>query len=213
MLGSIVSLEKSSNKASQADLRKLASFLQKDAKKQPIHSGSCWRRYVFKEVPVRSSLILLTILLGISTTAQAVKFKYKNIEDFKTLSVFSSVEKFEQNYQNYTQDCLDNTGGGTGGIKCYIGYKMWDRELNIYYKKTNKSLADDGKILLKKSQLTWIKERDQSIDFNSYLLNKEYSGQIGTMYSLMRAADTSSAIVPIVRQRALVLKKWSEYIN
>jgi hypothetical protein len=33
------------NKASQADLRKLSSFLQKDAKKQPIHSGSCWRRY------------------------------------------------------------------------------------------------------------------------------------------------------------------------
>ena len=33
------------NKASQSDLRKLSSFLQKDAKKQPIHCGSCWRRY------------------------------------------------------------------------------------------------------------------------------------------------------------------------
>jgi hypothetical protein len=45
MLASIVSLVKSANKASQSDLRKLAAFLQKDAKKQPIHSGSCWRRY------------------------------------------------------------------------------------------------------------------------------------------------------------------------
>ncbi len=44
MLGSIVSLAKSANKASQSDLRKLSSFLQKYAKKQPIHSGSCWRR-------------------------------------------------------------------------------------------------------------------------------------------------------------------------
>jgi hypothetical protein len=35
----------SANKASQSDLRKLSSFLQKNAKKQPIHSGSCWRRY------------------------------------------------------------------------------------------------------------------------------------------------------------------------
>ena len=38
---------KNHNKASQSDLRKLSSFLQKDAKKQPIHSGSCWRRYAY----------------------------------------------------------------------------------------------------------------------------------------------------------------------
>jgi hypothetical protein len=44
MLGSIVSLAKSANKASQADLLKLSSFLQKHAKKKTIHSGSCWRR-------------------------------------------------------------------------------------------------------------------------------------------------------------------------
>ncbi|WP_434339277.1 hypothetical protein [Motilimonas cestriensis] len=39
-------LQRTYNKASQAGLRKLSSFLQKYAKKQPIHSGSCWRRYV-----------------------------------------------------------------------------------------------------------------------------------------------------------------------
>ncbi len=33
------------NKASKSDLRKLSSFLQKHAKKQPTYSGSFWRRY------------------------------------------------------------------------------------------------------------------------------------------------------------------------
>jgi hypothetical protein len=38
-------LEVRVNKASKSDLRKLSSFLQKNAKKQPSHSGSFWRRY------------------------------------------------------------------------------------------------------------------------------------------------------------------------
>jgi len=36
--------EKVHNKASQSDLRKLSSFLQKTAKNQPAYSGSCWQR-------------------------------------------------------------------------------------------------------------------------------------------------------------------------
>ena len=34
------------NKVVMCPLRKLSSFLQTAAKKQPIHSGSCWRRCV-----------------------------------------------------------------------------------------------------------------------------------------------------------------------
>gem|GEM_PF-4887828 len=41
----IRSSSKMFNKASQSDLRKLSSFLQKDVKKLPTHSGSCWRRW------------------------------------------------------------------------------------------------------------------------------------------------------------------------
>jgi len=41
---------KTQNKASKSDLRKLSSFLQKYAKKQPTYSGSFWRRYMQKEV-------------------------------------------------------------------------------------------------------------------------------------------------------------------
>jgi hypothetical protein len=42
-------VENHTNKASQSDLRKLSSFLQKHAKKQPPHSGSCWRRYAIRD--------------------------------------------------------------------------------------------------------------------------------------------------------------------
>ena len=161
---------------------------------------------------MKSKIIFFAILLGVSTSVQAVNYDYKTVEDFEPLSNFSSVESFEKNYQRYTQDCLDNTGGGTGGIKCFISYKIWDRELNIYYNKVYKSLDKNGKVLLKKSQLTWIAERDQSSAFNSFLIDKEYAGKKGTMYSLLKAGDASKAISPIVKQRALVLKGWYEYM-
>jgi hypothetical protein len=37
---------------SDIDLRKLPSFLQKHAKKQPSYSGTFWRRYVALEIGV-----------------------------------------------------------------------------------------------------------------------------------------------------------------
>lgn len=34
------------NKPRQSDFRKLSYFLKKYAKKQPVHSGSCWQRQI-----------------------------------------------------------------------------------------------------------------------------------------------------------------------
>ena len=67
--------------------------------------------------------------------AFAVDYPYKKADDFKKLESFKSVEQFEANYKKYVQHCLDNTGGGTGGIPCFVGYDLWDRELNTYYNK------------------------------------------------------------------------------
>jgi uncharacterized protein YecT (DUF1311 family) len=159
---------------------------------------------------------LFFLLIGFMTASVSFAFDYfdyKKINDFKTLSSFKSVSKFEANFQRYTQDCIDSTGGGTGGIPCFVGYELWDRELNIYYAKLMKILGEKEKGLLKESQLTWIKERDTSIDFNSRLLDKKYKNETGTMYALMRARDADEMITPIVKQRALLLKKWYEYIQ
>jgi uncharacterized protein YecT (DUF1311 family) len=157
-------------------------------------------------------IIMFFFLYQVYTLSYAVDYDYKEVKDFDVLSSFKSIEEFEANYEKYVQHCLDNTYGGTGGIPCFIGYEMWDRELNIYYKKLYSQLDNNGKQLLKKSQKAWLKERDLSIRFNSLLLDKKYTEQ-GTMFLLMRSGDADSMITPIIKQRALILKKWFEYLK
>jgi len=158
------------------------------------------------------NLIIIAFINSISFTALASKleYEYKEVDSFETLSEYANTEQFEQSYQNYIQDCLDHSGGGAGGIRCLIDYEIWDRELNIYYRKLHQVLDNKGKDMLKTAQLAWIEKRDLSIDFNSYILDLEYEGKIGTMYLLMRAGDANRVIAKIVKQRALLLKKWYE---
>lgn len=161
-----------------------------------------------------STLRIFCAVVSLMTTsvAFAADYPYKKVDDFKTLESFKSIDEFESGYKKYTQHCLDNTGGGSGGVPCLIGYEIWDRELNIYYSKLMKILGEQEKNLLKESQLAWIKERDKTIDFNSLLLDKKYT-TTGTMYVLMRAGDADAVITLIVKQRALLLKKWLEFIR
>jgi uncharacterized protein YecT (DUF1311 family) len=154
----------------------------------------------------------LLIILSVSVV-HSIDFTTKTKNDFPTLSKFKDVEAFEHHYQEYIQTCLDNTGGGTGGIPCLIGYEMWDRELNIYYKELHDKLDNAGKNSLKQFQIAWLKERDLSIKFNSILLDRKYQGKLGTMYSLMRAGDAHKMMVPIIKQRALYLKNASNILT
>jgi uncharacterized protein YecT (DUF1311 family) len=158
-------------------------------------------------------IFCLVICLITPSITFAIDYKYKKIDDFKTLESFKSVDEFESSYNKYVQECADNTGGGTGGIPCLTGYELWDRELNIYYSRLMKVLGEKEKELLKESQREWIKEREKSIDFNSSLLDKKYKDETGTMYSLMRAGEADSMMTPIAKQRALLLKKWLEFIE
>ncbi len=157
-------------------------------------------------------LMLFSLLLFAQSNAWASIYEYKSINDFKDLSSYNSIEEFEASYQKYVQDCLDNTGGGTGGISCHIGYEIWDRELNYYYKKIAPLLNKKELTALKESQRAWIKERDLSIEFNSMLLDHKYPPQ-GTMYALMRSGSADKLITPIIKQRTLVLKRWYELKN
>lgn len=152
---------------------------------------------------------LISSMLFIMTMSQvhAVSFEYKKVNDFNVLSSFNNVHEFEESYASYVQNCLDHTGGGTGGISCFIGSKLWDRELNTYYKKLGAILNNK-----EKSQRRWIKERDTSIEFNSMILNRDYSEQ-GTMYALIRAGKVDEMITPIIKERALVLKRWYELLK
>jgi len=138
-------------------------------------------------------------------------FDYKTPKDFKTLENFKSVEAFEASYAEYVQDCFDNTGGGTGGIRCtQLEYELWDREMNIYYKRLLAKVSDPT--ALKESQRLWIQMRDKTIEVNSALLDRRYQEQ-GTMYALMRAGDAARIITPLVKQRALMLRDMVVLLN
>ena len=143
----------------------------------------------------------------------AERYKYKEINEFKSLESFNSIEEFESYFQEYIQDCLNNTSGGTAGIPCLIKSQIWDRELNTYYKKLMNILQEKEKKLLQESQRAWIQERDQSATFNSRLLDIKYEGKMGTMYALMRAGDADGLIAPIVKQRTLLLRTWFEFVE
>ena len=161
----------------------------------------------------RLGVFCLVVGLMIPSVTLAVDYKHKTIDYFKTLESFKSVDEFESYYGKYIHDCLDNTYGGTGGIPCLIGYELWDRELNIYYNRLMKVLGEKERELLKESQLAWIKERDYSIAFNFRLLDNKYEKETGTMYQLMRAGDSDEMMTPVVKQRALLLKNWLEFIE
>jgi len=161
------------------------------------------------KTPLRR-ICALAFFLALPLSAARVDFPYKKAKDFKTLEHFKSVEAFEASWADYEQDCLDNTGGGTGGIPCEeIAYDMWDRELNIYYDRLAKALGPKEKSLLKESQRQWIVVRDGTINLNSALLDRRYDTS-GTMYQLMRSGDASRIITPMVKQRALMLKAMWE---
>lgn len=158
----------------------------------------------------RKALALLA-LCSAAVFSHAVDFPYKNVKDFKPLSAYPNVKAFEADYKAYVQECLNDTGGGTGGIPCLIGYKMWDRELNIYYKKLHSLLNAQERSKLRTAQVAWLDARDLATGVSNMLLDKEYT-QPGTMYTLMRAGDADDMSTGMVKARALLLKQWYEAV-
>jgi uncharacterized protein YecT (DUF1311 family) len=157
-----------------------------------------------------SRLLVCLVVIQLALPVAAAEYRYKTVKDFPTLEHCASVDAFEAAYAKYEQDCLDNTGGGTGGIRCEtLGYELWDRELNIYYERLLKALDEQQKKLLKDSQHQWIEVRDNAIKLNSALLDRRYDTS-GTMYQLMRSGDAARIVTPIVKQRALMLKAMWE---
>ncbi len=96
------------NKASQSDLRKQSSFLQKNAKEQPIHSGSCWRRYGYFKMKL---LILTMIFFSAFTQAGEICKDYKvKVETAFNWTENSFNEKTAEESMNMLQDSMNNQG-------------------------------------------------------------------------------------------------------
>ena len=159
---------------------------------------------------IKMLIFILLSLFIFSTNSSA--FEQKNINSFKKLDDFNSVQEFEKYYHSYTQECLDNGFGGTGSIPCFVAYKLWDKELNSYYNQLLSKLSTNEKELLVSSQKAWLKSRDFTIEFNSKLLDKIYD-QEGTMYLLMREEDADSTMSNVIKERVLTLRRWVKSIK
>lgn len=143
-----------------------------------------------------------------NTNTRSSDFQIKEISEFAYLDDFDSAADFQSYIDEYIQACIDNTNINTKTISCFVGYKIWDRELNKYYDQLRDLLSHEMQALLLESQRSWIKDRDQTIELNSALLDLHYEDLKGTMFYAMRAGDVAETITPIVKQRALLLKKW-----
>ena len=103
------------------------------------------------------------------------------------------------------EKCLDIVENQTtvGMINCEIeAAKLWDKQLNEYYKELLKLLNKEEQELLKESQRKWIEYRDKEFSFSSTL----YNNLEGTMWRIVAAGRRCD----IIRDRALELE---QYIN
>lgn len=134
-------------------------------------------------------------------------------EPVKYLRDFSSINLFDEYLEKNKADCLDKSLGGTRAVSCFSAYyQAWDTELNYYYNLLRTELNKDEKQKLKLAQLAWIKSRDATIEFNSVVLDRNYADKEETMFVAMRSGDVSKTLVPIIKKRALLLKKWHEVL-
>jgi len=143
-------------------------------------------------------------------TIEGSGFTPKKVGDLKTLSEFENTEKFESYWKGHQKECFDYLGTGRASKYCHIGSEVWDRELNIYYKKLRSVLYGPELDNLKVSQLDWIKSRDKLIALIKPLTSEKYKDQGGTLYYAVTGSNNDRLITPIIKERALILKMLFE---
>ena len=106
----------------------------------------------------------------------------------------------------YLDSCMEKNPSTQSMTNCtYEAEKMWDVELNKYYKLLMTVLDDDSKESLKSSEVEWIKFKEKEI----INIGNIYSKMEGTMYIPMRAFE----IMDITKWRALQLKNYYDLIT
>ena len=103
----------------------------------------------------------------------------------------------------FVDKAMDKDPSTAGMVKAAEeGEKMWDVELNKYYKLLSAAIDNESKAALKKAQLAWISFRDAEFSMTGLF----YSKKDGTMYRVIAACTR----LEIVKKRALTLKSLYE---
>jgi uncharacterized protein YecT (DUF1311 family) len=106
----------------------------------------------------------------------------------------------------YLDSCMERNQSTMGMTKCTDdAFKMWDDELNKYYKILMKTLDDESAKTLKSAEIQWIEFKEK--EFTN--IDIIYSKMDGTMYIPMH----SYAKLEIIKARALQLKDYYDLIT
>jgi len=121
-----------------------------------------------------------------------------------------TAKSFSQENKNpidvYLDTCIEKNPSTMGILKCSDeAFKMWDAELNKYYKLLMNVLNESDAKTLKESEQKWIEFKDK--EFTN--LEHIYSKMEGTMYIPMLAFSK----LEIVRTRANQLKDYYELLT
>lgn len=104
------------------------------------------------------------------------------------------------------EECIEKNPTTAGMTNCaYESMDAWDKEMNVVYKKLMKRLDTKGKTALKKSQIQWLKFRDDEFEF----IAAYYDNFQGTMYIPMRA----NAMAQVVKERTIKLRSYLNLLD
>ena len=132
--------------------------------------------------------ILFVILISISVSAKLFSQETKHPIDL------------------YLDSCMEKDMSTAGIVKCMEeATKMWDAELNKYFKLLIKELDEESVYILKSAETEWLVFRDK--EFQN--IDNIYSKLKGTMFIPMKY-DTK---LEIVRTRALRIKDYYEILK
>lgn len=134
----------------------------------------------------------------------------KSILFFIVVLFFVSAKLFSQESNHpidkYLESCMEKDNSTAGMVKCTEeATKMWDDELNKYYKLLMKTLDDESAKTLKASELIWIEFKDKEFEN----IEKIYSKLEGTMYIPM----LYYAKLEVIKTRALQLNDFYDLLN
>lgn len=166
---------------------------------------------------ISNSMVLIACYLipivAIGSEQNNADFNFKEVDDFPYLSETSDASSFQALIDKYVEDCIDSSEINTKTRWCFIGYKLWERELNKYYQLLLENIHKENVGLLTETQAQWAKNLEKTTELNSAILDIRYGKVQGTMFDAMRSGEADSAITPLVKQRALLLRSWYNTIE
>jgi len=131
---------------------------------------------------------------------------------FITIILISSNSKLFSQDENrhpidvYLDSCLERNPSTFGMVDCTReAEKMWNAELNKYYKLLMTIIDDSSASILKESERDWVKYKEKEIAN----IENIYSQVEGTMYQIERAYQ----IMEITRIRAMQLKDYYDVLT